>query len=451
MIYSKLDWYTVVVNDVSIAYCLEKLGFDLSFYEDFFNNGHEMSVGNLTYWCCNLNGVNLFLDLDDYLCNGDKDGFIDMIFSDIRVDITGKGLDFLRQRGFAVDKVFRDRGFWDCQYHTTRADFAFDFVNYNDTILFDLRNYLIEVSSKFFLKGKTPRLPTGNSTSAVKFSLRDGKDRTIYFGSTGSERLLRCYDKKYEFFPDGVVLPKKLPPAWSQEDKDLRSWIRFELQVRKKKSQELLFNSLDDKFEDVLRVIHDWYRFYDSDTKEPVKVWQDFMNWEKFPKLQAYGQNFYFVQSRAKQAEQYIEITALRQLLSYFAIYGVSGSLRRLNTVLRNKYTSTSRKSQLSVMGISHSLSLLCDELDLDPSSLFDDVHFAKDSFKGLPLIPDLLSYPDFGREVYNSAEVQGSAGLRRYFVARCGLDRQQLLTVCHHFMNLYYELCESLGGDSDE
>jgi len=292
MIYSKLDWYTALLDDFSLVEIFEKLGLNVDLYTDMLEQGYETTCGYLSSFTFPLNGINVSLRYDDYICHSDR--LFDYRFFNIRVDISGSGLDYLRSLVPDIDLQLRKQNFWTddlSKAHVTRCDIAFDFVNYKPEFLQHLIDFLID-TDKFYCSQNMPsRLRLGGS-SAVKFSIRNGDQRTVYFGTGQSDRLLRIYDKKLQFCENGIWR-KEPPQQYVNNEGSINSWFRIELQSRREYASGVLFSSDSLNYEEVLRFIFDKYRIVDYRTNKVWDEWRDFTDWEKLPKIE---QNKNFVQ-----------------------------------------------------------------------------------------------------------------------------------------------------------
>ena len=131
MIYAKLDWYSVVLYNYSVDDILKRLNIYNEIFEDLTSNGYERSQGFSSVFVFSYAGISIELRFDDYLTT-DRDSLFSTKYKKIRLDISGTGLDYLRQF-MLPDTVFTKPDFWgenQKDYNVTRSDFAFDFVNY---------------------------------------------------------------------------------------------------------------------------------------------------------------------------------------------------------------------------------------------------------------------------------------------------------------------------------
>lgn len=234
MFYQKIDWLTLVVMNDSPISILKLLHAD-SILDDLVVNQFDRDQGYDTRRVFSFNGVSFDFDLEKALVNDkDNDGYgvFSAIYQKFRVDISGSGLDYLRDIGFDVNSFLsyiRDN-FEPDHIRPTRIDYAFDIVNYEQEVLYSFINEikacelsgLLDPSSRLrFINSR----PSGNN-----YSYRFGNGQaTFYFGTPRSESLLRIYDKRLQFLNGSKTFP-----AFEEvkRHEPVNSWIRFELQTR---------------------------------------------------------------------------------------------------------------------------------------------------------------------------------------------------------------------------
>ncbi len=289
MIYAKLDYYTVMLKERSIKYILDKLHIDVTAYEEFFSSFVKSSLGGIDTMRFSFSCVSVEFYQSDYELIKAKylrifdtgefvysDEFLDWVFPKIRVDISGTGLDFLRGR-FDVDNSLIDINFWGEKslYNVTRADFAFDFVNYQPEFVDNLLAYTFnEFSSHNF------RLSTGRK-GGIKYSFKAGDQNTIYLGSK-DRQLLRVYDKRMQYMRDGVQI-KQYPSQFLLDHSSVDSWFRIELQVRRDIAEYHLFGITN--LTDILRSVFDNFMLFDRETKQPLDFMQQLFDWGSLPPI----------------------------------------------------------------------------------------------------------------------------------------------------------------------
>ena len=313
-IFSKLDWFSGVFKNVSIAQICQE--FSIVYDFDMMDLVTNQYISNTSAYGTGgdivielLPGVSLRVQAFKYMTslkvdisNKENLKYVDPLalmnykWSDIILSCSGNGLDFLRDLGYNVDENLRNyfpgiirEG--ENSFHVTRADFAFDFVNWCPDFMSDM---------KTFLNNKSPqgeRIFCGNNTQPIIISPKysAGKERTLYFGSTGSDKLLRIYDKLLQCqsnLPDSVPVEYKDYNESTGEYKIPESWIRIELQTRREIADKLLtgtdpnkFTKIDCEFWDkkywvgVLRWIFDYYAPKPAYNADPIDCWINLFEW----------------------------------------------------------------------------------------------------------------------------------------------------------------------------
>lgn len=195
----------------------------------------------------------------------------DMKVPRIRLDISGKGLDFLRNyRDDDLDVFLRSEDQMLPGQHVTRCDFAFDFVNYKPELLDQLVDY-IQLNHT-----DADRLCIMNKTSAMAYKIRTGNEKTVYVGSPQSDKLLRVYDKKKQFTdPTGQFYIKEN----DYENPD--SWIRVEWQLRNAWAGRVLYAHYEDSEMNMLSVLKEIYKEYNfADLSTPAHRRQAHPFWQ---------------------------------------------------------------------------------------------------------------------------------------------------------------------------
>ncbi|MBQ8382263.1 MAG: replication initiation factor domain-containing protein [Clostridia bacterium] len=218
------------------------------------------------------NGVQFFITKAyAYAYNLDPDGddILSYPFKELRVNITGEGMKFLRKHYQSkqiwaddfllhfisqnfVEKVFNEDGtpklnavgdqieIWHGHY--TRVDYALDVINDFSNIMNNMIRHLNYGTSTgepgFFISSN------GGRVYKSKIYLSDNGGKTIYLGSTQSEQMLRVYDKLAEQTDETGVW--KHDPGFPGIDKsEIKTWTRFELVLRKVKAKEYTPTSSD--------------------------------------------------------------------------------------------------------------------------------------------------------------------------------------------------------------
>lgn len=283
-IFCKLDYFQAVFDDVDFNYVVNDfLEMDVTFTDDVFNSAYERQYGYDSHLVFNIGPVQISAKYDQVICAGDS--VFSSVYSKVFLIVPGQALDFLRSYYDSpeeVDRILRKPPELDKlgqpKWRVTRADFAFDFVNYKfdiyDTAAWELRKCATEQGT---VKVKGLKRP-------ISFSIRSGSEKTIYLGKGRSDRLLRIYDKKLQLTKDGQLI--ELPD--DSIDYDIVSWDRIELQCRNNWAYHYLYHSED--FIQVLREIYEYYSFIDKDGNV-TDFWKSLFDWQSIP---AIIQNAYF-------------------------------------------------------------------------------------------------------------------------------------------------------------
>lgn len=289
-IFHKLDWYTVMFGNRSFNDVLQWIGLNPSIYEDeFFTHRSEISQGLENKFVFFYEGISLWVSQADYIiAQANSDTCFSIVYPKVRLDISGTGLDFLRSVGIDPDQKFRDYQNYLQPFNITRADFAFDLVDYKAEFLDELINYC-ELNV-------TPngRICLLHRSSGLALSIRKGREKTVYLGAPKALQLLRVYDKRLQYFDSDLGCYLKENPYDNPE-----SWIRIELQTRRDRAHELLFAQSDsDYWFGLLKYIHDFYAFADvENTTKQNRVshefWDKLFEWDKIERI---IQNEYSVQ-----------------------------------------------------------------------------------------------------------------------------------------------------------
>lgn len=126
------------------------------------------------------------------------------------------------------------------------------------------------------------RLPIYKGVS-LAYSYRSGDQRTVYLGTTRSNKLLRIYDKLLQYQKRGVIV-KPLPEVFAESgDIDVTSWYRIELQTRRVVCHDLLFGCEHD-LSRVLGYIFEKYRVKDLNGY-CLDFILELFDWDKLPPI----------------------------------------------------------------------------------------------------------------------------------------------------------------------
>ena len=314
-IYSKIDWFTMIFNDMSFNEILNWLMLD-GIQDEFLNGIFERLSGFDNMLIFNYNGISLETKSYNFFSyNNEYDlSCFDVTVPKVRLNISGSGLDFLRSQGMDVEDHLRCEELIPKPSHCTRCDFAFDLINYAPELVDELIAYARD--------HQTPeeRLCCFRNTSGFKYSIRTGGgQKTFYCGATTSDKMLRVYDKRLQHIDLRTGVYIKDNPY-----DDPESWIRIELQTRNKLSHGLAFG--DGDMLSIFRFIYDTYCFVDtlntnSHNRKPIEFWQILFDWEEIPGI---IQNAKFVDFTPFR-EVVVNTFMNRQLLNFIKVYSLLG------------------------------------------------------------------------------------------------------------------------------
>lgn len=275
-IVGKLDWYTLMIEDHSINEVIAWIGLEDKFRDRFFEKHFARNCGMFDSFIFLYNGVCIQVN-KFYLYNHQMDiSVFDLKLPTIRLDLSGSGLNYLRSEGIDVDDILRDSDYLLSNSHLTRADFAFDFINYKPEFIDQMIHYCNNYHTS------SERIVCCGLTSALKYEVKTGGQKTVYIGANGSDQLLRIYDKRMQHvdLESGVYIKHN---PYNNPD----SWIRVELQLRNSRAHKLCVSECE--FGGVLNYIISHYKFADTTTpahrREPWQPWQDFVDYASLPPI----------------------------------------------------------------------------------------------------------------------------------------------------------------------
>lgn len=348
-IFAKFDWFTCIFNNTCIIDILNCIGLGELATEDlntFFRSFFIMSTGSATPEVAfNYNGVviqvntyNVYkeLDIDDIneLSLADPLWVFKTRFDRLRLDISGSGLDFLRQSGVDIDSILpvpfelpSDVDGTPAQYHVTRCDAAFDLVDYGQDFLKQCKAACYQLSDP-----RTGRVAVAKG--GVKWSTRDGDQDTLYLGSTGSDRLLRIYDKKLQYVQRNKY---HSDCPYRNGDQVPDSWLRIELQCRRNDSGVILYDCHN--FEQIFRYIFDRFAMrsikyqysYERRMGDILPFWRELFNFEKIAKIVPL---LHFVQSQTllERGVSFVFGTAFSNLMLVLSHFGKDELLKTIDS-----------------------------------------------------------------------------------------------------------------------
>lgn len=330
-IYSKLDYLTAVFEDCSLSDVLNWLGLG-DCVVDFLTGFYERCRGYDQRFIFNYNGCILETSSFHYYGDQMEVDFFDVVLPKIRLDLSGKALDFLRSINIEIDKLARENpaAFAPLHYHFTRADFAFDFVNYKPGFV----DKLIEFVSVNRLPSM--RIPVLHLSSGISCTVRTGKEKTVYLGTPQSDRLLRVYDKRMEHIDLATGVYKKSNPF-----NDPESWYRIEWQTRNTFAAGLLASDLEDKH--ILKQIFERYAFAEATPgyvrqRRAVGFWQELFDWADVERRIIQNKKYVSHISPDQIVINRFESIMMRTFLLYYSIVGREGIEKRANDYLQSLY-----------------------------------------------------------------------------------------------------------------
>ncbi|MBQ9085872.1 MAG: replication initiation factor domain-containing protein [Clostridia bacterium] len=277
-IYCKLDWLTAIFQDCSLNHVLRWLKLD-DCVSDFCATAYEQSRGYDQVFKFVYNGI--LIETSSFNFYGvDLDvGVFDTIVPKIRLELSGSALDYLRSIGVNMDSyrfVQPDLPL-SGSYHFTRADWAYDFINYKPEFVDQMLDH---IASNMLPSG---RIPLASTHGAIGCRVVTGGQKTVYLGSPQADKMLRVYDKKMQFIDLSSGLYKKTNPY-----NDPDSWFRIEWQTRNRLAHNLVLDQNHD-FKSILRLIFDSYAFAKGDhdfvrcggSRPVVDFWLRLFDWKE--------------------------------------------------------------------------------------------------------------------------------------------------------------------------
>lgn len=338
-VYCKLDWITCMFFDCSMNTVLSWLKLD-DLVSDFLLQFYQRCQGYDHRFEFSCNGIMLDCSAFDFYGQQVDVCIFDKVVPKLRLELSGSGLDFLRSRGVDIDNFVRQpinlpEG---AQYHFTRCDFAYDFINYCPEFMDQLLDYI------YHNQLPSGRVPIYRMTSGVSCRVVTGGQKIVYLGSNQSDRMLRIYDKRLEQI-DKLSWVYKKPNPYGDPD----SWFRIEWQCRNKFANNMLVG-VDDQgrmhdFKTILKLIFLKYAFAEGlsgdrhrNHVKPVDFWQNLFDWEHLE--QRIIQNAKYVECKDPQEDfvQRFRVTNLRSLMYYLSLVGLDGMRADCNKYIQSLY-----------------------------------------------------------------------------------------------------------------
>lgn len=338
-IYAQLDNFTLMVYSSSMKDVIEWLGLNLeTFAGDLFNS--KQMIMYLNAYQFEWNGIRIQaygsssqkmyeliahnnylsgLSEDERLLQGGYIDVFDVTLEQIRLELTGTGLRYLRENvNHHVDNFLRNPAYKMPNAKVTRVDFAFDFINYMPGIL----DSLIEYAQAYCTD--TGRVLTYGGRG-YKCRVHTVGDKCMYLGSPQSAQMLRIYDKRLEQLDVNREVYSK-PNPYDNPD----SWIRFEFQLRDDKAHNMCYNLstsadclLMPTFYSIFRQLMKSYIFIDpnttKDNRAPYEPFLELWDWEEIePIIQNAKCNEEFV-PYSEKLDNYVQ--SLVPLISLYLDY----------------------------------------------------------------------------------------------------------------------------------
>lgn len=383
MIYTRIDTFSVILYSASIRNTLSYFNVSTEFLDELFPKGYKsnsVQTGDTFVW--SVKGIRFECKLRDYLdaCDRVTDiSIFDFVFPWIRFYISGDGISYIEEcskdiTDFSLQINLSNPEFYSyfcSNFKITRVDFAFDYINYEGKEFDRLRKILSSAEFDSNLS-KNGRLFTG-SPSGISYSIRSGKERTIYLGTTSADRMLRIYDKKYQVFDEnGIADLSKIPKVILDEEGTINSWHRIELQCRDDFAFSYLFSSAGD-FRYVMGEIANFFDVRTADGKLLAPLHKIFLWVKRTPIIQ----NAKSVQplTELEAAKVYVQHIALRKVSLLYGILGSDGFVYFINNCIKQRASSRKEVKDRYLNRFNTDLGVLLKQENLS----LDDTYFIQD------------------------------------------------------------------------
>lgn len=339
MLYAKIDWYTVLLYNKSFYDVLDNLNVLSDLEGEVLSEGYQRSLGYRTDVVYSVNGISMSVKWDDLVTVKNEDVFCNT-WSELRLDISGQGLDYLRALNKNFDFLLCDLNFWgdESSFKLTRCDFAFDFVNYYssflDEFIFKLQDLERNLAVSHGKDGNRYLGIYGGMGRNTAYNYKVGSNiKCLYLGTTRSDKLLRIYDKKMEQSRNNVFI-RPLPAYFAENgDKEVNSWFRIEFQCRRKFAHKFLFGC-NGNLKVVLREIFDMYQCKDPQTGQAFEFIKKLYNWDSLPK---FIDNLHFTELPVPvivKASLQLKTQCIKNLTLFYGVYGINGILSLIQDYL---------------------------------------------------------------------------------------------------------------------
>lgn len=364
-VFPKFDWLSLVWNDVSFAQIAKIFGlwdiYDQHGFVNAFNSIYCRS--NLfEYSEFSFNGFRVVVIGEPYQIR--DQGFVnfyDKKLKWIKTDISGAGLDYIRNKGFDIDLMIfglRNASCKVCEvpespFHVTRVDIAFDLINFMPEFL----DESVKLCREYGNCNSVRVRGTGNTKKPISWSFREGNQKTLYLGSSGSDKLCRIYDKKLQFDQDPkkwiscpYVKIKGCPPGTflneysddvlkNAERENPQSWIRIEAQLRNDPANMMVDSEND--FLKIFKWIYDQFGILDDPKSKTCTLWDSMFDWGKIPSIIQNANCVELPPDYIKRSERYIFGNGLSLLLIQMSKLGPSAFIQYTNFLLKQLQLSS--------------------------------------------------------------------------------------------------------------
>ena len=367
MIYPRIDTYSVILYNTTIKSILEHLFVPTKEFENVYKSydKHDVKVGDMFIWTAF--GIRIECKLNEYFDNEDNKNIFEVEFAWIRLYLSSTAIDNI----LAFSKDVEGFDFFTCLCNVeywypiattcriTRCDFAFDYINYEGNEFERLRKLIANADFDEKLSDKG-RLFTGD-TSGLSYSYRGGKERTIYLGSTTSDRMLRIYDKKYQLTDvNGIFDTEKIPKEIVENEITVDSWYRIELQTRDNFAERYLY-SCGGNFRYIMGEIAAFFDVRTREGKLIAPLHKIFLWTERTPIIQ--NANSVQTNTILNQKGKWIGDIAASSAFVVVAGEGINGLIKRFNDHTFNIVTyGTKQQKEYYLNKQRNDLATLCEQ-----------------------------------------------------------------------------------------
>lgn len=316
-VYPKIDWLTLMFHDCTLNDVLFYLN-QSDYLYDFVGSMYE-KAGIQDNFVFVFNYIRVEIAKFYFYQQSPDTPVFDFVVPSIRVDLSGKALDYLRSCDW--DFYMLRLVPTDLSFHVTRCDWAFDFVDYKADFM-----------DRFIDHLQTHQLPSGripliSTHGAVKYSLKLGSEKTVYLGATKSDKLLRIYDKRMQYVDSDTGIWKEEIPF-----DDPSSWFRIELQTRNQTAHGLLMpgvNGVYRCYDDILKYIFESYAFADGVSESRncartvVDFWNDLFPWQEVSAKIIQNANYVQPKPYEEKLKNYVDRIVVPKIIEYIHKFGV--------------------------------------------------------------------------------------------------------------------------------